>query len=316
MKAPWILGVALYILLSTIIPGCAEDQRTEGPHLEVSAIHGALEMDRPTTFGIVLLNNASLPEGPEELDLNKANASSITAELEGSDDRIRVLSGPQMAGSLGPGESKTVQFMADTEAADVGIYPLQLRLNYSRLSQVTASGEENSPDIVFSYEEVSLEIPLPIKVVRGPRIEPKELKGEAIRGKESSLELSIVNNGDEPAPDLQVETRSMPPFLRVENEKGPVNLDPGSSYLVKILVFTDENATPGYSPLPVRISYLETEEIGQVSQDLAVLVMVDDDESSVTWQLSLAGLVLLVGSSYGLKRLLNKRRKTHRSRRV
>ena len=218
MKAPWILGVALYLLLLTILPGCAEDQRAEGPHLEVSAIRGALEMDRPTTFAIVLLNNASPPEGPEELDLNKANASSITAEVVCSDDRIRVLSGPQMAGSLGPGEDKTVQFMADTEAADVGIYPLQLRLSYSRLSQVTASGEEDSPDIVFSYEEVSLEIPLPIKVVRGPRIELKEVKGEAIRGKESSLELSIVNNGDEPALDLRVETRSMPPFLRVENE--------------------------------------------------------------------------------------------------
>ncbi len=183
MKAPWILSIALYLLLSTIIPGCAEDQRAEEPHLEVSAIHGALEMDRTTTFAIVLLNNASPPEGPGELDLNKANASSITAELESSDDRIRVLSGPQMAGSLGPGENKTVQFMAQTEGADVGIYPLQLRLSYSRLSQVTASGEESAPDLVFSYKEVSQEIPLPVKVVRGPGIETKELKGEAIRGK-------------------------------------------------------------------------------------------------------------------------------------
>jgi len=316
MKAPWILGISLFLFLSTNIPGCAEDQRTEGIHLEVSAIRGALEMDRPTTVAIVLFNNASPSKDLDELGLNKANASSITAELESSDDRIRVLSGPQMAGSLGPGEDKTVQFMADTEGADVGVYPLQLRLSYSRLSEVTASGEESAPDLVFSYKEVSQEIPLPVKVVRGPRIELKELKGEAIGGKESSLELSIVNNGDEPALDLRVETRSMPPFLRVENEKGPVNLDPGGSYLVKMLVLTDENATPGYSPLPVKISYLETEDIGQRSQDLAVLVMVHNDESSVTWQLSLAGLVLLAGGSYGLIRFLNKKRKPRRNGRV
>lgn len=315
MKVPWILGVALYLLLLTIVPGCAEDQWAEGPHLEVSAIRGALEMKRPTTIAIVLFNNASPSEGPNELDLNKADASSITAELESSDDRIRVISGPQMAGSLGPGEDKTVQFMAQTEAADVGIYPLQLRLSYSRLSQVTASGEGEAPDIVFSYNEVSLEEPLQVKVVLGPWIELKELKGEAIRGKEASLELSIVNNGDEPAHDLRVETRSMPPFLRVENENEQVNLDPGGLYQVKLLIFTDENATPGYSPLPVKISYLDSDEIGQRSQDLALLVMVHN-ESSLTWPLSLAGLLLLAGVSYGLKRFLNKKRKTHRSGRA
>jgi len=314
MKAPWILGIALYLLLSTIIPGCADEHRAEEPHLEVLAIRGALEINRPATIAIVLFNNASPSEGPSDIDLNKANASSITAELESSDDRIRVLSGPQMAGTLGPGEDKTVQFMADTQEADVGIYPLQLRLSYSRLSQATVSGNEVAPDIAFSYKEVSQEIPLRVMVVRGPRIELKELKGEAIRGRESSLKLEIVNSGDEPAHDLRVETRSMPPFLRVENENGQVNLDPGGLYLMKLLVFTDENATPGYSPLPVKISYLDSDETGQRSQDLAVLVMVHN-ESPLTWQLSLAGLVLLAGVSYGLKRFLNKKRKTRRTKR-
>jgi hypothetical protein len=315
MKTLWILGVALYLLLSTIIPGCADEHRAEEPHLEVATVHGALEINRPATIAIVLFNNASPSEGPSELDLNKADASSITAELESSDDRIRVLSGPQMAGTLGPGEDKTVQFMADTQAADVGIYPLQLRLSYSRLSQVTVSGNEVAPDIVFSYKEVSQEIPLQVMVVRGPRIELRELKGEAIRGRESSLEFSIANSGDESAHDLRVETRSMPPFLRVENEKGQFNLGPGGSYQVKLLVFTDENATPGYSPLPVKISYLDSDGIDQRSQDLAVLVMVHN-ESTPTWQLALAGLLLLAGVFYGLKRFLNKKKKTHRSRRV
>jgi hypothetical protein len=315
MKAPWIHGITLFLILSTIIPGCADDPSAKEPHLEVSAIHGALEMDRPTTVAIVLLNNASPSNGQNELDLDEANASSITALLESPNERIQVLSGPQMAGSLGPGENKTVQFMAQTEFADVGIYPLQLRLSYFRLSQVTASGEEGAPDLVFSYKEVSQEIPLPVKVVRGPKIELKEIKGEATRGRESSLELSIVNNGDEPALDLQVETRSLPPFLRAESENGSVNLDPGGSYLVKLLVFTDDNATPGYRPLPIKISYLDSEQRDQRSQELAVLVMVHNDESSVTWQLPLAGLLLLAGGYWGLKRFQSKKRKTRRTKR-
>ncbi len=141
MKAPWILGIALILFLSTIISVHAEDQRAGEPHLEASSIYGSLEMDRTSTISIVLHNNATPLEMPEELDLNKADASSITAELESSDDRIRVLSGIQMAGTLAPGENETVQFMAQTESADVGIYPLQLRLNYSRLSKVTIRGD-------------------------------------------------------------------------------------------------------------------------------------------------------------------------------
>ena len=37
--------------------------------------------------------------------------------------RIKVLSGPQVAGSLAPGENRTLEFMVRSEDADVGIYP-------------------------------------------------------------------------------------------------------------------------------------------------------------------------------------------------
>ena len=66
-----------------------------------------------------------------------------------SDDRIKILSGQQNAGLLAAGENATVQFMAQAEGAALGIYPLQLRLNYSRLSQVTASGEREHSQFCF-----------------------------------------------------------------------------------------------------------------------------------------------------------------------
>ena len=184
-----VLGIALFLL--PVGDNFWPRQMTalaEEPHLEISSIYGNLEIDRTSTISIVLHNNAT-PQWMSLISI-KTDASSIMAELESSDDRIQVLSGPQMAGTLAPGENKTVQFMIRTESADVGIYPLQLRLNYSRLSQVTISGEESAPDIVFSYQEVSQDLPLQVKVVRGPKIELKELKGEATLGKESSLEVS------------------------------------------------------------------------------------------------------------------------------
>ncbi len=323
MKASWTPGIVLFFFLSAAISCCAGDPGAEAPRLEASSFSGALDTNRPSTIAVVLHNNASLSVETDELDLNPASARDIVAELERDDDRIRVLSGPQMAGSLAPGENKTVEFMALAEGAEVGIYPMQLRLTYSRLSGVAASGDDSAPDIVFDYEGISQELALPVKVVRGPEIELKELKGEAVQGRDSSLELVIVNSGDEPAIDLRLEARSMPPFLRVENEKGraeEVNLYPGGSTSVKLAVFTDANATQGYSPLPCKISYLDSsqgdrrdpvDQKNRRGQDLAVLVMVHNEAYPVTWQLSLAGLLLLLlaGAYLGLKRLRSQGKK-------
>ena len=313
MRAPLVLGIALFLFLSATISAHADDSAAEEPHLEASSIYGSLEIDRTSTISIALHNNAT-PH--DEIGLNKTDASSITAELESSDDRIRVLSGTQMAGTLAPGENETVRFMIRTESADVGIYPLLLRLNYSRLSEVTISGEDSAPDIVFSYQEVSQDIPLQVKVVRGPKIELKELKGEATRGREASLEVAIANNGDEPANELRVEASPRPPFLRAGNENIDVDLAPGDTHLVRLSIFTDENATPGYNPLPIRISYQDPEQTDRTSQDLALLVMVGKDAYSVTWLLLPAGLLLLAGGYYGQKRLRGKKRRPRRISKV
>jgi hypothetical protein len=315
MKAPFVLGIALFLFLSATISVHADDKVTGEPHLETSSVYGALEVDRTSTISIALYNNAT-PKG--ELDLNRTDASSITAELESSDSRIQVLSGTQMAGTLSPGENETVQFMVQTESADVGIYPLLLRLNYSKLSEVTISGEDSAPDIVFSYQEVSQDIPLQVKVVRGPKIELKEVKGEATRGREASLEVAIANDGDEPANDLRVEARPRPPFLRAGNDMNEnvvVNLAPGDSYLVRLSIFTDENATLGYNPLPIRISYQDPEQTDRTSQDLALLVMVGMDAYSVTWLLLPAGL-LLAGGYYIQRRFRGKKRRPRRISKV
>jgi len=304
-----------FLLLPLLLPAGfsagADDSPAEVPHLQISSIFGNLEESRPSSIFIVLKNNATPSKKLDANGPNKTNASSIAAELFSPDDRIKIFSGPQMVGSLAAGENATVQFMALAEGTALGIYPLQLRLNYSRLSQVTASGEGSIPNVVFAYESISIELPLQVEVVRGPKIEVEELGGETLPGIESNLQLVLVNRGDEPALDLQVQARPSPPFLMVENGKEQASIAPGESAPLSLSVFTDEDATSGYYVLPCMISYRDEQDGERRSQELAVLVFVGEDAFSSWLHLGVAGLILLLlaGGFWGLKRFMSGRRR-------
>ena len=151
MKASGILCRVLFllILLQTGFSASADDRSVEGPHLQISSIYGNLEVSRPSSIFVMLQNNAHPVEEPDDLGFNKENASSIVAQLQSSDDRIKIFSGRQNAGLLGARENATVQFVALAEDVPLGVYPLQLRLNYSRVSQVTASGREELPILLL-----------------------------------------------------------------------------------------------------------------------------------------------------------------------
>ena len=128
--------------------------------------------------------------------------------------------------------------------------PCSYRLNYSRLSQVTASGGESTPNLVFTYEKASLELPLQAKVALGPKIELEGLGGETLPGAESSLRIVLTNQGDESALDLQIQARPSAPFLMVENGQERASIAPGESAMQSLSVFTDKNAHLATMPYP------------------------------------------------------------------
>lgn len=297
----------LLLLLTVGFSAGADEGPAEGPNLQISSISGNLEMGRPSSIYVVLQNNASPSKEPADNGFNKATAGSIEAELYCSDDRIKIFSGPQMAGSLAAGENATVQFMALAEGVALGIYPLQLRLNYSRLSQVTVSGDERIPNFVFAYESVLMELPSQVEVVRGPKIELEKLVGETLPGIEASLQLILTNRGDEPAFDLLMQARPNPPFLMVENGKEQPSLAPDESAPLSLSVFTDEDATSGYYVLPCMISYRDEQDGERRSQELSVLVFVGESPFTSWLHLGLAGLMvlLLAGGLLGLKRFMS-----------
>jgi hypothetical protein len=97
MKAPRVLGRCLLLLLVLILflflPvgfSAGADDSSDGPHLQISSIYGNLEAGRPSSIFIVLQNNASPLEEPDEPGFNKENARSIVARLQSSDDRIKI----------------------------------------------------------------------------------------------------------------------------------------------------------------------------------------------------------------------------------
>ncbi|MDD4446719.1 MAG: hypothetical protein PHN61_03470 [Methanothrix sp.] len=301
----------LVLFLPTGFSSNADGSLDEGPRLQITSIQGNLEDSRPSSIFVVLQNNASPNNESVEPGFNKGSARNIVARLRSADEGIRIFSGPQNVGLLAAGENTTVQFMAQTEGAALGIYPLQLYLNYSRLSQVTISGDKNIPNFAFAYERAVQELPLQVKVVQGPKIEQEELEGETLPGIESNLRIVLANRGDLPAQDIQIQARPTFPFLMIENDQEKASLSPGESASLRLSIFTDENTTSGYYALPCRISYRDGQNGEIRSQDLAVLIYVGEDSSFPWLYLVATGLILLIlaGSLYALKRIVSGQRR-------
>src|SRR5690606_13020999 len=156
----------------------------------------------------------------------------------------------------------------------------------------------------------------------GPKIQIKEVKGAAIPGEKSVLEVVLANNGDETAFDLQLKARAIPPFVLAGDEWDELNetekdnknsltgwesskvasLEAGSAASIDLVIFTDANATAGYSPLPGSISYLTTPPGGEGDailggserrEDIALLVDVKGDSDLKTWLILPAGIAAI-----------------------
>ncbi len=261
-----------------------------GPILEVSSFSGSIEMDMPSALAVALTNNATAPEEGAMFDASRSDALGIVAELLSSDERVLVFSSPQVAGSLAPGEGRELQFTLRAEGAQPGLYPLQLRLRFSRLSRTVTSGDQSLPDVVFSYENIALELPLEARVVQGPKIVLQEQKSVAVPGKETQLQILLANHGGLPAEGLQIRAWSSPPFLRVENPAENWRIEPGGSVAAEIRVLTDDGATPGYYALPCQIIYGEG---AKRRLDLSLVVSVQREEFLGGLILPVVGALLL-----------------------
>jgi hypothetical protein len=298
--------------------GVGDSSSDAGQIIAVSSLSGGLEVGRAGVISIDLRNNASFP--PSE-NLTAAfgeggpEALGIVAELESREDGVTVLSGPQNAGALGPGENRSVEFMVGAgDETGIGIHPFELILSYSMLSGVEATGERDLPDITFRYREMSQIIPLEVEATLGPRIELQEVRGMAVPDGESELELVFINRGDARAEKVKIQIVPQEPFSCIHCAAEIGALDPDKEAAARFTVIVNNpNTQEGEYALPLSLSYMHGGE--ERGDETAALVQVRNQPwmSAALMPAALLMLLLLAFGIYfarggGRKRRLKRRR--------
>jgi hypothetical protein len=292
------LAVLLALVLALSAAGGSDSPISDaGPSLVVSTLSGSLEVGRACTITVDLRNNASsdpfdLEDLPADLGAGWPEAQSIVAELQSREVEIEVLSGPQNAGALGPGENRSVEFLVRAkEEAGVGIHPLELALSYSYLSDLEVTGDPDLPDIAFRYGESSQTVPLEVEAALGPRIEIEEVRGSAAPGRESTLEIVFINQGDAPAEDLKVQIMPQEPFSCRSCAVNISALAPGEKAQAKFSVISNDTKEGNYA-LPLSLSYAHAG--GARREELAALVRMSGQSWIESAFLPAALLLLLI----------------------
>lgn len=311
---------ALILAVSFAECGPVSSSLDSGVEQIVVASHpsGALEVGRASIISIDLLNNASSSPLENSSALSRKEgreALGIVAELQGRDGGITVLSGPQNAGSLGPGESRPVEFMIEAgDEAGIGIHPLELTLSYSVLSGIDATGEMSLPDLALHYREMGQAVPLEVRVALGPRIEVDGVRGNAVAGGTYDLEVDFVNRGDSKAKMLQVKLIPQEPFscedcaYEVEAEA----LSPGERSTARFRIVVEEVPKGEYA-LPLSVSYVHEGE-GRV-EEMAALVQVSDRSwINVAFIPTILLVLMLMASGIYLAIVARKRRPRQKRR--
>ncbi len=280
MKGPAVL-FALVFAVAFTADGSDSSSLDAGQSQLVASLSGGLEVGRTSSILIDLRNNASsapLKDLPQDIDAEELELLGITAKLQSRDDELEVLSGPQNAGSLGPGENRSLEFIVRAkEGAGIGIHPLELLLSYSILSGAEATGDADLPDIAFSYRTASQTIPLDAKAALGPRIEIEEVRGSAAPGEESTLEIAFVNRGDAPAAMLEAQVVPQEPISCRSCAAKISAINPGEKFPAKFSVVVDDVPEGEYA-LPIILRYAHVGgaggAVGTTEEEFAALVPV------------------------------------------
>lgn len=279
MKGSAVLFALVFVAVFAAEGSCSPSLDTGQSQL-IASLSGGLEVGRDSSIFIDLRNNASsspLKDLPSDLNVEENRALEVVAELHSEDEEIEVLSGPQNAGSLGPGENRSLEFIVRAkDDADIGIHPLELILSYNVLSEIEVTEDAGLPDIAFTYRTVSEDIPLEVKAAIGPRIEIEDVRGSVAPGEESMLEIVFVNRGDATAAMLEAQVVPQKPFSCKSCEIKINAINPGEKSSAKFSITADD-APEGEYALPLILRYAhargaEAEEAGV--EEFAALVPV------------------------------------------
>ncbi|HPJ30834.1 MAG TPA: hypothetical protein PLZ42_05530 [Methanothrix sp.] len=267
----------------TSVSSSLETGRTGSVFLELENrgnVTGLVEKRQPATEDEEML---ALLEG--EMEMEGSEAVGIQASLSSRDERLEVLSRPQLAGSLAGGEAldEPVEFTVRTsESARAGIYPMVLEVSYERLEDVQVLGNPLYPEIRFERAETSEIISVEVPVMTGPRLEVAEVKGSVSPGRSSDLEVVVLNRGDLPARQVEARLVVQPPFNSTAEVIDLGDIEPGKEGGTRIPLKVDRTADPGERAVVLEVSYLSGETDEERRESLAALVEVKAPTGLVT----------------------------------
>ncbi|MDF0594102.1 hypothetical protein P0O24_10975 [Methanotrichaceae archaeon M04Ac] len=287
--------LAAALLLSPSAPAEEDFYRAEGgPSIFVSSLSSGLETGKVGSIFVEIENRGhvtglvekrtpktedekmlALLEG--EMEMEASEAVGIEARLLSRDERLAVLSGTQLAGSLSGGETlkRPMEFSVRAEeSATSGIYPMLIEISYERLEDVRVLGNPLYPEIYFQRARATETISLEVPVMRGPRLEVAEVKGSVSPGRSCDLELVIENTGDVPARQVEANLIVQHPFSSADDAVLLGDIEPGKRAAARFPLEVDREADPGEYAVVSAVRYLPGEGPEERRKDLAALVVV------------------------------------------
>lgn len=288
-----MMGAAVLVLLLLPLALAEEDfyGSEGGPRIFVTSVNSTLETGKTGSIFVKIENQGEVTglvekKAPQteddkmlallegEMEMEGSEAIGIRGRLSSRDDRVEVLSRPQLAGSLAGGEvlDRPMEFSVRADStASAGVYPMVLEISYERLEDVLVRGNPLYPEIHFQRSNTTETISIEVPVMAGPILELEVVKGSISPGRSTALELVVANRGDLPARDLRARLLVHPPFNSTGEEIELGDVEPGKRSGAEYPLEVDRLADPGERALVWQVRY-RAGEGEERSEELAALV--------------------------------------------
>ncbi|MDD5614842.1 MAG: hypothetical protein PHH85_01420 [Candidatus Methanoperedens sp.] len=235
-----------------------------------ATIIGSNEFERgqTVTLNIDLMNRGKFlgfesdrtPSGADEIYAAKTevklegkivDASGIVASLSaGQGSPIEVKSVSQQVGSIRSGQNALTPAKFDLKIdkkAKAGEYLLRLDLTYDyqkNVQIINSNATQETYDANYWYGMMKQNQTLKVIVKKQADFEITKTSGSLLPGRESVIEITIKNTGEEEARDVMAIINPSDPISTTDDKAFLYNLEPGSSVTAKYMIKADSKAVP------------------------------------------------------------------------
>jgi hypothetical protein len=179
------------------------------------------------------------------------DAAGIVASLSAEQDSpIEVKSVSQQVGSIRSGQNALTPVKFDLKIdkkAKAGEYLLRLDLTYDfqkNVQIINSNATQETYDANYWYGMMIQNQTLKVKVKKQADFEITKTTGSLLPGRESIIEITIKNTGEEEARDVKAIINPSDPISTTDDKAFLYNLEPGSLETAKYMIKAESKAVP------------------------------------------------------------------------